>query len=206
MAGAAADVAALARHVNAGAHPPVVLGYSMGGRLALYAALEHPSAFAALVLESASPGLKTEAERAERRAADERLAVMLETDGLAVFVEHWERLPLFASQARIAPEARAAVRERRLRGDAAGWAASLRGMGTGAQPSMWERLGEWAKPTLLLTGRDDAKFTALADAMQAAGLRAEHTVFEAAGHAVHVEQPAAWAARVSAFVRDALGA
>src|SRR5918994_5654049 len=37
---------------------PVIVGYSMGGRLALYLALHYPERCVGLILESASPGLE----------------------------------------------------------------------------------------------------------------------------------------------------
>lgn len=166
-----------------------VLGYSMGGRLALGVAILAPDRVRRLVLESASPGLQTERERAERVAADEALAARIERDGVAPFVEYWERLPLFASQARLPRETRDAVRARRLQNDPLGLANSLRGMGSGAQPSFWERLGEVRAPTLLVTGADDAKFCGIAAAMRDRLGCARWEVVPGAGHAVHLEQP-----------------
>jgi 2-succinyl-6-hydroxy-2,4-cyclohexadiene-1-carboxylate synthase len=78
-----------------------LLGYSMGGRIALHLALAAPDRIRALVLESASPGMPDPADRAARRKADEDLALVLEHEGLETFVDRWERQSLFASQARL---------------------------------------------------------------------------------------------------------
>lgn len=186
----AADLAAvLAEHDATPAH---VLGYSMGARLALGLALLHPHAVATLMLESGSPGLASAAERAARRDADEALAERIERNGIVAFVDEWERLPLWESQRSLPEATRRRLRERRLRCDPAGLAASLRQMGTGAQPSFWDDLGRLQVPTLLITGALDAKFGATAAAMRAQNPAFEHQIVAGAGHTPHLEQPAAW--------------
>jgi 2-succinyl-6-hydroxy-2,4-cyclohexadiene-1-carboxylate synthase len=169
--------------------PARVLGYSMGGRLALFLALHHSDSVQSLVLESASPGLATEEERIARIASDEALAQRIERTGIEKFVDEWERLPLFASQAQTPDESRKRLRAMRLQNDSAGLALSLRGMGTGAQPSLWDRLHEWTKPALLITGALDAKFVEINKLMALRMPTAKHHTISNAGHAVHFEQP-----------------
>jgi len=182
---------ALLTHIDQQMTAPVHLyGYSMGGRLALYLALNHADRFASLTLESASPGLKTEEERIARRASDEALADRLEQNGIAAFVEEWERLPMWASQqTTLTDEQRAALHDQRLRNDPRGLANSLRGMGTGVQSSLWDRLWELKLPLLLITGEQDLKFSAIAHEIQFELLHAERKVIPYTGHAVHLEQP-----------------
>jgi 2-succinyl-6-hydroxy-2,4-cyclohexadiene-1-carboxylate synthase len=167
-------------------------GYSMGGRLALYFALTYPPLVKSLLIESASPGLAAEAERVARREADEALALQLEGEGLDAFIQHWETLPLWASQAKLAPAVRAKIRQMRLQNSAQGLAHSLRGLGTGVQPSLWGKLPRLTMPTLLITGELDAKFTNLAQAMQGANSLIRHAIVPQVGHTVHVENPAAF--------------
>lgn len=164
-------------------------GYSMGGRLALYTALTYPQRFAGLLLESASPGLADADERAARAQADNALAAFIEREGIAAFVERWEALPLFATQARLPEAVRTRLREQRLRNNPAGLANSLRGMGTGVQPSLWEALGGLAMPVVLVTGAQDVKFTRIAAQMLARLPQAQHSIVPEAGHTVHLEQP-----------------
>ena len=181
-------------------HRAVVLGYSLGGRAALHLALRHPERVAALVLESASPGLVDPAERAARRAADAALADAIERDGVAAFVERWERLPLWASQATLPAETRAGLRAQRLRNHPRGLANSLRGAGAGVEPPVHERLGALDVPTLLIAGALDAKYVAIAESLERIMPRARGVVVPGAGHAVHLERPAAFAAAVRAFL------
>ena len=165
-----------------------LLGYSMGGRLALALGICFPKRVTALVLESASPGLPTAGERARRRRQDEALARKIETDGVRRFVEEWEQLPLFASQRQLPATTRNALRAQRMGNSAHGLAASLRGAGTGAQPSHWSRLPQLKTPTLLICGELDTKFCDVARRMASANpaLKLRHVA--GAGHSVHLEQ------------------
>jgi 2-succinyl-6-hydroxy-2,4-cyclohexadiene-1-carboxylate synthase len=166
-----------------------VLGYSMGARVALHLALAAPERVVGLVLEGGSPGLVGESERSARRASDEELAATIERDGVAAFVARWEQLPLFASQNALPAGVRSALRRQRLRNSERGLAHSLRGMGTGAQASLWSRLGQIDAPALLIVGALDEKFCRIGRAMAAAMPRACLTVVPGAGHAVHLERP-----------------
>lgn len=182
----------------------LLLGYSMGGRMALQIAVAAPERLLGLILESASPGLRDEAERAARRAADERLAQMLEHDGIAAFVEHWERLPLFASQQRLPTTVRQALRAQRLSNNPRGLAHSLRGAGTGAQQALHERLHALHVPTLLIAGALDDKYCAIARDMAMRLPRARLAIVADAGHCVHLEQPHHFAELVRDVVRQQL--
>jgi len=178
------------------------LGYSMGGRVALSLALAEPGAVASLVLVGASPGLADPVARAARVAADTTLADAVERDGLEAFVDQWMRHPLFASQARLGPDFLAGARAQRLRNRAHALAHTLRGMGTGAMPPLWDRLDEVRVPVLLVHGALDGKFAALAHDMATRLPDARVLAVPDAGHAVHVEAPAALAAAVRGFLRQ----
>jgi 2-succinyl-6-hydroxy-2,4-cyclohexadiene-1-carboxylate synthase len=166
----------------------VLGGYSMGGRIALHAALALPDRVRRLVLVSASPGLADPSERDARRDADAALAERIEAIGVPAFAREWARHPLFADQPRgVADLAHAD----RLRNTSAGLAASLRGMGAGAMTPVWDRLGELRMPVTLVAGSRDEKFTAIAERMAEAIPHAELIVVGYTGHAVHLEDPVA---------------
>jgi 2-succinyl-6-hydroxy-2,4-cyclohexadiene-1-carboxylate synthase len=168
-------------------------GYSMGGRVALHAALQLQPQLDRLILVSASPGIADPEERAARRQADEALAERIEAIGVEAFAREWGAQPLFAGQ----PErVAAAAHADRLRNRAAGLAAALRGLGTGVMEPLWERLGELTIPVTLLAGERDAKFRAIAERMAERLPDARVVAIPGAGHAAHLEQPEA--------VRDAL--
>jgi 2-succinyl-6-hydroxy-2,4-cyclohexadiene-1-carboxylate synthase len=198
----ALDLARLLAEIDA--TPAHWLGYSMGGRLALYVGVHHPDAVRSLILESASPGLIDVAERRERRLQDERLADRIETEGVEQFVNAWEQLPLFASQKRLPADVKAKLRRQRMNNSAVGLARSLRGMGTGVQPSLWAELSTIERPVLLLAGALDGKFVDINRQMATALPQGQLNVIENAGHAVHLEQPARFAEVVETFLGSVL--
>lgn len=179
-----------------------VLGYSMGGRLALFLATVAPERISALVLESSSPGIRDTADRRERAARDAALADEIERDGITAFVERWERLPLFATQARLPDAERAALRAQRLAQTPRGLANSLRGMGQGAQPPLFERLRTIPMPALILVGALDPTYCALGREMMRLIPKARLTIIPDAGHAVHLEQPEAFRSIVGEFLLE----
>ncbi len=181
-----------------------VLGYSMGGRVALHLALHEPERLWALVIESASPGIENEAERAERRRSDGELADSIMHDGVAPFVDRWQAIPLFASQSRLPANARERLRQQRLRNEPLGLANSLRGLGAGEQQPVYTRLHEIATPALLLAGADDAKYRAIAERTTGALPNARLQIVPEAGHTVHLEQPQAFSAAVREFLSACL--
>jgi len=191
----------LARVLDAfGVERATVLGYSLGARAALRFALDHPARVAALVLESVSPGIVDPEERAARRASDAVLADAIEREGVAAFVDLWEQWPLFASQAALTQARRERLRVQRLANRPRGLANSLRGAGAGAEAPVVEQLPTIGAPTLLIAGALDAKYVALGRLMERSMPQARLSVVEGAGHAVHLEQPAAFASLVADFL------
>lgn len=177
------------------------LGYSMGGRTALQVAVHRPDVVSGLVLESATPGFRTAEERAARVASDEALAERIEREGVEAFVDEWQELPLFATQQRMPQAAQDAVRAGRLANRATGLANSLRGMGTGAQEAVHERLGGVAVPVLLVAGALDERFTQTGREMAQTLPNATMTLIDDAGHAAHIERPEEFATVALEFLR-----
>lgn len=178
----------------------VLAGYSMGGRTALAYAIAHPERLQGLILESASPGLKTAAEQIERQQRDSELALTILANGIQSFVDKWENIPLFDSQKKLPIEIKDEIKQERLSQQPQGLANSLIGMGTGSQPSYWNDLKDIHVPVLLITGSMDLKFEAIAGEMKTAFLQVQHQIIEA-GHAIHVEKPAEFATIVDEYLR-----
>jgi len=177
-----------------------VLGYSMGGRLALTFAIMFPMMVRNLILESASPGLETEEERKARRMKDAELAHFIKERGIEEFVSDWERIPLFQSMSNQPEEVRLQIRKQRLENCPEGLANSLLGMGTGSQPSWWKYLKELTCPVLLLTGKQDTKFCEIARSMQGVIPKSTWMIFHDSGHAIHVEEKEKFGTIVSDFL------
>jgi 2-succinyl-6-hydroxy-2,4-cyclohexadiene-1-carboxylate synthase len=179
-----------------------LLGYSMGGRVALRVACRHPGRLTALVLESTSPGIANPADRAKRARDDEALADAIERDGVRAFVDRWERLPLWDSQRSLSADARASLRAQREANVPHGLANSLRGAGAGATLPMLEQLGEIGIPTLLIAGALDTAYVGHGRQMEQLLPHARLVVVPDSGHAVHLERPELFAAEVSAFLEE----
>jgi 2-succinyl-6-hydroxy-2,4-cyclohexadiene-1-carboxylate synthase len=171
--------------------PASWLGYSMGGRIALAAATQGVP-MQRLLLESGGPGLATEGERKERRRVDRERAERLRAEGIEAFVDAWLEMPLFRSLSSLPRGDRAAARGVRVSQDASRMAAWLVGAGTGSQPDFRPSLGALDLPVHLLAGSLDAKYVALAREMAESLPRGRVSVVPGAGHAVHLEAPAAW--------------
>jgi 2-succinyl-6-hydroxy-2,4-cyclohexadiene-1-carboxylate synthase len=175
-------------------HPFTLCGYSMGGRLALHTALAAPDRVQRLILVATTAGIEDDAERAARRAADGELADWTEQHTIEEFADRWTAQPLFAGTP---PQAAAAWRADILDNEPVALAAALRGIGTGAMPPLWERLGELAMPTTVLAGARDAKFLALGERLTTALPRAALVVVEGAGHGIPREDPSAVASALA---------
>lgn len=177
-----------------------LVGYSLGGRLALYFATMFAMRIDALILESASPGLRKKAERTARCKHDEALACHLKSQPLEQFIDAWYAQPMFATMQRHT-ERFATLCERRREQNAAALAENLVAMGTGAQPPVWDDLPDHHIPTLLVVGEHDTKFRGIADEMAALSSAMKIETIPDCGHNVHFENPE----RYTACLREFLG-
>ncbi len=182
---------------NAGISSCFLIGYSMGGRLALYLALKHPRYFQKVILEGASPGIRHPDERRQRRELDEKRAERLENSDFRTFLREWYRQPLF--QGLPENDAFPNMLQRRLRNNPHHLAKVLRELGTGAQPSLWNELPEVKIPLLLMVGEKDKKFRAIAEEMCQTSSRIRMAVIPGCGHNVHVEAPQLFTKQVKRF-------
>lgn len=178
--------------------PVHLVGYSMGGRVALGLLLRHPGIAARATLIGASPGIDDERDRDARRRDDEARARLIETEGVEAFVRAWEREPIFATQRALPDEVRARHREIRRSHSAAGLAASLRALGQGAMPSLWGSLDRLALPVTLVAGAEDARLRGVAMRMADRLPLARARVVPGAGHDVALERPRELAGIVAA--------
>ena len=182
---------------------PHLIGYSMGGRTALSAALAKPDCFSSLTLVGATAGIADAAARRERIAADEALANRIAQEGLEAFVDHWMSIPLFASQKRLGANALGRARAERMKNSPSGLANSLRGMGSGAQTPVFDRLRRYEGPIQLVVGDEDKKFQDIAAVLEAGCFDARTAIVSESGHAAHLEQPEAFAVLVKDFLARA---
>lgn len=178
-----------------------ILGYSMGGRLALHTALCNRELVECLILESSTAGIPNFKEQMARRQQDESLADEIESRGLAWFVEYWSHLPLFATQSRLPFTIKEREQNIRLGHNPYGLAQSLRAAGTGRQESLWPELPYFQIPTLIITGRDDEKFVKIGHQLHQQLALSQFLIIDNAGHTVHLEQPERFLSVVIEFLQ-----
>lgn len=164
--------------------PGILIGYSMGARMALHVALQHPNMVSQLVLISGTPGLKTESERMARIQSDNELADHIEKTDTQAFIDEWLALPIFSGLSKKTNQ-----RSDRLQNSPKGLADSLRFAGTGTQEPLWSNLQQLSMPVHLIVGEHDLKFTAIAAEMKPLISTSEMTVVANVGHTVHLEDP-----------------
>jgi 2-succinyl-6-hydroxy-2,4-cyclohexadiene-1-carboxylate synthase len=181
--------------------PSILLGYSMGARAALQHAVRYPDIWDALILISPNPGIEDAAERAERRAVDEKLARRIENEGVDAFIDFWQNTPMIRSQKKIRLDWWKQMHANRLIHTAEGLTNSLRHFGQGQCPNLWPNLTNLTMPVLLLTGADDAKYTRLAQRMFGQLPNAMQSAVEGFGHMPHLEGPEICADILDKFLR-----
>ncbi len=164
----------------------ILVGYSMGGRLALHTALQIPDRISGLILISTSAGIEDPSERAARKAADDALATEIEQGSISSFVLRWRALGLFAHDPDWVAE-EVAADERRC--SPAVLAAMLRGLGPGAMAPMWHRLAELAMPVAILTGELDVVYEPLGRRIAASTKNSTFRSVPGVGHRVGLQAP-----------------
>jgi 2-succinyl-6-hydroxy-2,4-cyclohexadiene-1-carboxylate synthase len=194
--GRIAEIAAAAEAVGG---EVVLCGYSLGGRLALNAAVRGPERYAAVVVLGAAAGIDEPTSRRARREADEKLAAWMETQPIEKIVEVWERQPLFADQSERLIEAQ---RPGRLSQDPRSLALLLRTAGQGAMDPIWGRLHTLDLPILALAGARDERYRRATRRIAAEAPQGYAAVIEHAGHAAHLQRPGEFADALLAFLDE----
>jgi 2-succinyl-6-hydroxy-2,4-cyclohexadiene-1-carboxylate synthase len=165
---------------------PIIIGYSMGGRLALHAATQYPEMFSGLIAISASPGIADPAARSARRKADAALARRLRSMKPAAFrdfLHEWWYLPVFSSPRR-APHPPGDFLASRLQHSPSALARCLTRWGQGALPPVIDKLPHFQLPALFIAGKADTTYTEYAIQMASACPRGRSAIIPNTGHAV----------------------
>ncbi|MGE3724198.1 MAG: alpha/beta fold hydrolase [Candidatus Sericytochromatia bacterium] len=167
----------------------VLIGYSLGARLALALALEpelRPH-LQGLVLISGSPGLKTQAERFSRQNWENQWAEAFQKAPLAETFAQWYAQDLFG-RLQDRPMFKH-LQARREANSGQKLAESLLRLGSGSQPLLWGHLPELQLPCLCLCGEEDSRYVALNAEMVALMPQAEVKILTGVAHALHLEDP-----------------
>lgn len=177
-----------------------LLGYSMGGRMALVYTLTYPEEVDKLMLESASYGECGALKRRQRRRSDGELGRKIRENGIEWFNEYWSGLRLFNTQAELPEAVTAAIRERRLGNETYALANSLWGSGQGKFPCLKDKLRQLTMPVLYLNGEYDSKYSAAGAEFSRLNPLIKRQVIAGAGHNIHIEKPEDFRQAVQAFL------
>ena len=182
----------------------VLVGYSMGGRIALNYCMYNQSKIKILIVESSSPGIQNLYEREERKRKDNELINLIQSQGLRGFVEYWSGIELFQSQKNLPLNKQLTQNIRRYQNSPIGLINSLKGFGTGEMEPLWKNLNELEMPTLLITGEYDLKYNMINQDMKKMIPVSQHTIVPEAGHNIHLEKPEEFVILVDNFITDYL--
>ena len=171
-----------------------LIGYSLGGRVAMYFACQQPRAgLKGLIVEGGHPGLQSESERRRRREGDLHWAGRFACDALAGVFSDWYRQPVFAS---LNDGQRAALAAQKAHNNGVALAEMLMATSLSAQPDLRPALAGRGYPFHYLCGERDEKFRALARALDA-----PCTLIPLAGHNAHRDNPDAVAACLAGILQ-----
>jgi 2-succinyl-6-hydroxy-2,4-cyclohexadiene-1-carboxylate synthase len=181
-----------------GDRPCDLLGYSLGGRIALHLAANDSLEIRRMVVIGATAGMEDAEARERRRRSDAELADRLEATGdVAGFVKRWLSGPMFASL-----PAAASGEEERVRNTASGLASSLRFCGAGTQEPIWDRMADLRPALLAVAGMDDTRYATHAIRLARTASQAVASLVPGGGHAVHLAQPETAARLVLHWLRS----
>lgn len=177
-----------------------LLGYSMGGRIALSYAVDAPKRVASLVLESTGLGPSSAQQREDVMRRDKEMIEKLSAQSLEEFMDVWEKLPVFESQKNLAPEVRESLRAARMKNDPHALALTVQGTGQHIMPDYLQDICLLPMPILYIAGMLDRRYMKIAEKLQ--GNKGITSLVLNAGHSTHLEAPEAFTHQVNAFLRD----
>lgn len=170
-----------------------LVGYSLGGRIAMMAACQGMPGLCGLVVEGGHPGLQSEDARIQRRLADGRWADRFRSEPLRDVFNDWYQQPVFASLTATQRQALAALRSHNK---GVTLAAMLEATSLAVQPDLRAQLTMRSWPFYYLCGERDDKFRALA-----AEMSIPNHVIPHAGHNAHRDNPAGVVACLAQILR-----
>lgn len=169
---------------------PVIIGYSMGGRMALAYTNNQPHNVKALLLESASFGYLTELEKQNRIENDIKLAEKIMSISLEDFFDYWLNIPLFDDLKKLSGQALSNLKQNKIKSNnKIGLANSLIGFSTGRMEYYLDKTDNFKLPVFLVTGENDQKFTSIAKKANELLIDSKHIIFKNCGHNVHLQKP-----------------
>lgn len=179
-----------------------MLGYSMGGRVALAYVLAYPNEIHKLILESASYGEYGFINRLKRRGSDLNLAKSIQENGIDWFNEYWSNLSIFKSQRTLPKAIKDEISKRRLLNEADALSNTLICTGQGKFPCLKNKIVNIRAPILYISGEYDEKYKKIGSEFEKLNINVKHKVVKGSGHNTHIEKPEAFIEVLSKFLEE----
>lgn len=170
-------------------NPIILIGYSMGGRAALCFAAAYTKEIKGLVLESASAGIKNDAERKKRYEEDLKLVQFIHDHSMEEFIELWYDQEMFNTQRRFSNDKIKKLHKKKYDNSKIGMMNILKGFSTGIMPPLHDKLKSILVKTILISGELDSKYTFINSKIVRGFRKAKHKVVKNSGHNTHLEEP-----------------
>lgn len=176
--------------------PVTLVGYSLGGRLALDFATSFPELVEKLIILSANPGIDSKEKRQERKKWDEAWCELIDKQGFPAFLKKWYEQPLFHTFQE-SPDF-AHIFNKRLQESPAAMKEVFLRLSPAILPSYWEAIKKFSFPTLFLFGEHDIKYQSVKTRLQKMGVKTD--LIPNSGHAIHLENPSVCAQKIKEFL------
>lgn len=168
--------------VSRGTVPSLLIGYSLGGRLALHALLNNPKQWKGAVIISAHPGLSDPLEKAKRLEHDRKWAARFEKEEWASLMQAWNGQEVFSHDPSVERKEHEYRRDQLVH-------TLLKGS-LSTQADLRHQISQLEMPLLWITGSQDHRFSTLAQTLSFKHPLSRWAKVEGAGHRVPWTQPA----------------
>ena len=165
-----------------------LVGYSMGGQIAIAYASKYPDNIDGLYIESSSLGIDDHSSRKDKYNADLLLCGTIE-DNINVFVDKWESNPLFSNQRKRNYLQWDLQRKNRLGHDKMQLSKALQSFSKGKMPYYENTFKEFNFPIFIINGTDDDKYVKIGKKMTYMNINAKQYIIAKASHNIHLENP-----------------
>ena len=179
----------------------VLIGYSMGGRLALFHCLKSKPNWDALVLISSNPGIESNELREKRLLSDKELIKMIEEKGTYSFINYWKNTEIIKTQQNAPHGFFNRMIEKKYKLNPVKLIRSLEYFGQGVFPNLWNNIKSLNIPVLCISGDKDDKYTKINFKIKQIIKKSTIQIIENSGHAPHIENPVDTSIKISDFLK-----
>ena len=170
-----------------------LMGYSLGGRLAMAYTCIYPDRPERLILEGAHAGLQNNDEQEQRQLSDQYWSERFNREPIEQVLEDWYQQPVFSD---LTVDQRQALVSARLVQKDNDLARTMMVFSLSGQPDYRENLRHLPCPVHYLAGELDKKFSGIGRSLHKEHCLTDMHLIPSSGHNIHREQPKAMASKI----------